>query len=274
MVVEMTVRDRRHSGPSNVIVASHERSGTHFLINTLALNFDFAPRHVDSDISSGADFYIRSRFQTFLECLRHAGSGRIIKEHHHLAFFDGLLDRLREDFAVFYIYRNPADVMCSHWHYVRNTERQGPVTATPGAFMRAAPCGGMLRYQMEQQATVLDRWRSHVDAWTTLGAEQAGAITVAYEELQSRFRSDRGPAGGAARPAVPAPGQAVCGARRGACRGRKGRQLSRSARRGRSRVHPAGHRADPAPAQAPPLHRGCRRGRMTACRRRRSGAAE
>lgn len=189
MVVEMTVRDRRHSGPSNVIVASHERSGTHFLINTLALNFDFAPRHVDSDISSGADFYIRSSFQTFLECLRHAGSGRIIKEHHHLAFFDGLLDRLRENFVVFYMYRNPADLMCSHWHYVRNTERQGPVTATPGAFMRAAPCGGMLRYQMEQQATVLDRWRSHVDAWTTLGAEQAGAIPVAYEELSLDFEA-------------------------------------------------------------------------------------
>jgi hypothetical protein len=172
------------------MVASHERSGTHFLINTLALNFGFVPKPIDSDIASGTDFYIRSHFQTFLDCLRHAGSGRILKEHHHLAFFDGLLDRLREKFIVFYIYRNPADVMCSHWRYVRSVERrEGPLTATPGAFMREAPCGGMLRYQMEQQATVLDRWRSHVDAWTTLGVEAAGAIPVVYEELNLDFEA-------------------------------------------------------------------------------------
>jgi hypothetical protein len=173
-----------------VIVASHERSGTHFLINTLALNFGFATKQIDSDIMSGADFYIRSHFQTFLECLRYVGSGRILKEHHHLAFFEGMLDRLREEFIVFYVYRNPADVMCSHWRYVRSVERrEGPLTATPGAFMRAAPWGGMLRYQMEQQATILDRWRSHVDAWTTLGVERAGVTTIGYEELNLDFEA-------------------------------------------------------------------------------------
>jgi hypothetical protein len=133
----MTAVTRPYSGRSNVIVASHERSGTHFLINTLALNFGFAAKHIDSDITSGADFYIRSHFQTYLECLRHAGSGRIIKEHHHLAFFEGMLDRLRENFVVFYVYRNPADVMCSLWRYVRDAERrEGPLTETAGAFMR------------------------------------------------------------------------------------------------------------------------------------------
>jgi hypothetical protein len=186
----MTAATRPHVGRSNVIVASHERSGTHFLINTLALNFGFAAKHVDSDIASGADFYIRSHFQTFLDCLRQVGSGRILKEHHHLVFFDGMLEHLREKFIVFYVYRNPADVMCSHWRYVRSVERrEGPITETPGAFMRAAPWGGMLRYQMEQQASVLDRWRSHVDAWTTLGVEAAGAIPVVYEELNLDFEA-------------------------------------------------------------------------------------
>jgi hypothetical protein len=174
--------------PMNVIVASHERSGTHFLINTLALNFGFSPKWIDSDITSGADFYLASHFRAYLTCLEHTSKGRIVKEHHHPGFLEPLFDTLREKFIVFYIYRNPADVMCSHWRYVRAAERrEGPVVESPAAFMRAAPSRGMLRYQMEQHATILDRWRAHVDAWTTLGVERAAAVAIGYEELNLDF---------------------------------------------------------------------------------------
>ena len=85
----------------NVIVASHERSGTHFLINTLALNFGFSQKWIDSDITSGADFYLASHFRTYLTCLEHTSKGRIVKEHHHPAFFEPLFDELREKFIDF-----------------------------------------------------------------------------------------------------------------------------------------------------------------------------
>jgi hypothetical protein len=173
---------------SNIIVASHERSGTHFLINTLALNFGFDARWIDSDIAAGADFYLPSHFRSFLECIRTAGRGRLIKEHHHFAFFDGLIEQLRRHFIVFYVYRNPADVMCSYWRYVHAAERrEGPLCATVADFMRAAPAGGMLRYQMQQHATVLDRWRSHVDAWTTPGVAEADVVPIRYEDLNLDF---------------------------------------------------------------------------------------
>jgi hypothetical protein len=172
----------------NVIVASHERSGTHFLMNTLALNFGFSPKWIDNDILSGADFYLASHLRVYLDCLERASSGRIVKEHHHLAFFEPLFDQLREKFIVFYIYRNPADVMCSFWRYVRLAERrEGPVVESPAAFMRAAPSRGMLRYQMDQHATILDRWCAHVEAWTTVGLERAGAVPVSYEEFNLDF---------------------------------------------------------------------------------------
>ncbi len=178
------------ANPANVIVASHERSGTHFLINTLALNFGFSPNLIQNDLNSGADFYIRRELQTYLACLRYASGGRIIKDHHHLAFFDGLFHQLRDNFTIFYIYRNPADVICSLWRYVLGVERrEGPRTETPADFMRAQPCGGMLRYQWAQQATILDRWQSHVDAWTTLGVEKAGIYLIGYEELSLDFEA-------------------------------------------------------------------------------------
>ena len=72
------------------------------------------------------------------------------------------------NFVVFYVYRNPADVMCSHWRYVRGAERrEGPVTATPGAFMRAAPCGGMLRYQMESYVRETQERYGYQHVWTS-----------------------------------------------------------------------------------------------------------
>jgi hypothetical protein len=189
----MTAMSRTPPGMAKVIVAGHERSGTHFLINTLVSNFGFAPKRIDSDISSGADFYIRDHFRVFLAAVGKVNGGRIIKEHHHLGFFDGLFDFVRENFIVFYMYRNPADVMCSYWRYVHAAERrEGPLTATPGAFMRAPPRGGMLRYQMEQHATVLDRWRSHVDAWTTVGVEKADVTPISYEDLNLDFEATVG----------------------------------------------------------------------------------
>jgi hypothetical protein len=78
--------------------------------------------------------------------------------------------------------------MCSYWRYVHlAARREGPRCATVGEFMRAAPTAGMLRYQMEQHATVLDRWRAHVDAWTTRGVAEAGVVPIRYEDLNLDF---------------------------------------------------------------------------------------
>jgi hypothetical protein len=174
----------------NVIVASHERSGTHFLINTLTLNFDFQPQLIHNDVNSGADFYSPRQLEMYIKSIRYAGGRRIIKDHHHLGFFDGLFDQLRDNFIIFYIYRNPADVICSFWRLVLNSERrEGPLTRAADAFMRAPPCGGMLRYQWTQHATILDRWRSHVDEWTTRGVDEAGACLIRYEDLNRDFEA-------------------------------------------------------------------------------------
>ena len=186
--MNMSIADSNRA--TNVIVASHERSGTHFLINTLTRNFGFVPRLINSDINTGADFYFLRELNIYLKCIRYAGGKRIIKEHHHLGFFDGLFDKLRENFIIFYIYRNPADVICSFWRFVLNSERrEGPRTRAPDAFMRAQPCGGMLRYQWMQHATILDRWRSHVDEWTTRGVDEAGAYLIRYEDLNLDFEA-------------------------------------------------------------------------------------
>lgn len=194
--------------PVNVIVASHERSGTHFMINTLVRNFGFDRRWIDSDITSGADFYISSHFRVFLDCMARANHGRVVKEHHDVAFLEPLFDVLRERFVVLYVYRNPADVMCSFWRYINSTERrEGPHAPTPGALMRMPPSAGMLRYQMQQHATILERWRAHVDAWTTRGVEQAGVVAIGYEELSLDF--DRTVARIAARLGVSPPATAI-----------------------------------------------------------------
>jgi hypothetical protein len=172
-----------------VMVAGHERSGNHFLMNTLASNFGLnARRFISNDIATGADFYLRDNFWSYLQGLRKTAQGRIIKEHHHLEFFDGLTGFLRENFIVFYVVRNPADTMCSFWRYVRMAaRREGPVTPTAGRFLRTPPSAGMLRYQMEQQPTILARWRAHVDSWTVAGAAEAGATVIRYEDLNGDF---------------------------------------------------------------------------------------
>jgi len=93
-------------------------------MNTLALNFGRdARRFISSDTSAGVDFYGCKSFRRFLKAIRLTAHGRIIKEHHQLAFFGGLIGYLRENFLVFYIVRNPADTMVSFCRYVREAQR-------------------------------------------------------------------------------------------------------------------------------------------------------
>lgn len=173
-----------------VMVVSHERSGTHLLMNSLGqsygydshyyCNFDHRPL--------GINFFRSGAILDTLQQLADQRLASVVKSHHEAAFLAKAIDRILERWIVFYVHRDPVDVMLSYWRFMHGwTWDEGPRTADPLAFARAAPAGQMMRYQVRQHPTILSRWASHVDGWLNLAANRPRIVVTRYADLVTDY---------------------------------------------------------------------------------------
>ena len=168
-----------------IIVFSHERSGTHFLINSIALNFGYASSQIDIDKAQGVNWADFATGKQWFERFRGIPVSNIFKSHHDARFFVPLMDLLTDEYQIFYIYRDGRDVMTSFWHYLNQlAPGWGPQTETVGQFLRARPFGGILQYQLQEVETMLDRWVVHADSWYNTRSK---VHFVCYDDLHNKF---------------------------------------------------------------------------------------
>ena len=89
-------------------VISHERSGTHFLMNTLALNFGYlAKPWWNFDFELGLNFHSFDNLYEYLKQVHDRPVINVLKSHHHMDFFQEFIDYVTSQFHIFYIYRDP-----------------------------------------------------------------------------------------------------------------------------------------------------------------------
>lgn len=171
-------------------VFSHERSGTHFLMNMLETEFGFSswpPIDIDPFVQ-GKNYFSRKRITDMIESSRDEKVERLRKSHHQAAFFKGNMRRLVLRADVFYICRDPRDVTHSYRHFIQDMPwHEGPEHETAGAFIRAAPEGGMTRYQYHAVPNILQRWRQHVEGWMAAASQYRGITPVRYELLRDDY---------------------------------------------------------------------------------------
>ena len=173
-----------------VIVVSHERSGTHFLMNSLALSLGYvADPRVDLDRKLGLDFHTPLALQHFFAQFRGTALLNLFKSHHQAGFFAPLLSKLRGEYVLCYVHRDPADTLSSMRGYLhRFRGDEGPRCPDLSSLLHAEPAGALMRYQKRQHPTMVHRWREHVIGWRAL-AEVAPdvVVPVAYEDLSEHF---------------------------------------------------------------------------------------
>jgi hypothetical protein len=174
-----------------VMVSSHERSGTHFLINTIAQNSEFRNdpylNYDATPLGSFHNFNDRTAVEQFFGRLKDSNCASLVKSHFAAPFFvdDGSQFLLKHLCKTIYILRDPVDVMLSYrrlidffaWH-------EGPRRRDVVEFLRSAPEGRMLRYQHGQIATIAERWKTHVSGWLDVAERNpAHVLVVNYHDL-------------------------------------------------------------------------------------------
>lgn len=175
-----------------ILVVSHERSGTHFLMNALSYAYGYtAQPWIDLDLHNPAfDFSGPAALTTSLKSVASDPLLRIVKSHHAAGLFGATLARVTDTFTILYAYRNPNFVMTSLWRHLNAIEwDEGPKRTDPLALARAAPSGRMTRYQAASFPTMLQRWSSHVEGWLSQSRGNAQIIPVRYEALDQDYEA-------------------------------------------------------------------------------------
>ncbi|GAB4165213.1 MAG: hypothetical protein Fur0032_01820 [Terrimicrobiaceae bacterium] len=176
-----------------VYVASHERSGTHFAINTIFRNTYTHPRltYVGDWLGPYDQPGTRTKhLDDFLQ--RWPGirtGGGLIKTHADAKLFA----RHFPEAPVVYVVRDPRDTLVSFFHYLNNDElyRTNPGIADQrcrsfSEFLRR-PASDYLRlgfFADPDFDNVVGRWASHVSGWI----QRPGVCLVAYDDLKADFR--------------------------------------------------------------------------------------
>jgi len=174
------------------MVNSHERSGTHFLMNTIADNFGYSSDPF-TDFDMPINPWIPRNITAMLKELiqnRPEAVNNIVKSHYEGKFFKPVMKELLTNIHMFYIYRsNPNELFKSlRKHFLNIPWSEGPKCKTSGALTLTEPYGGCMRYQFKQYPSMFFRWLNHKKSWMEdMKEHQRNIVYVKYEDLRDNF---------------------------------------------------------------------------------------
>jgi hypothetical protein len=174
-----------------VLVISHERSGTHFLMNSLAANFGYiASPFINLDWSLGVNYFSAVAFQDLFSKFQSYSIANLFKSHHSLDFYRDFLPDNTFGFKVIYIYRDIYEVAVSYHEHLKGLPwHEGPHQSSLSEFLRQVPAGAMTRYQYRQVHSMVDRWVQHVESALECQSlfNPSDFLMIDYRDLNTRF---------------------------------------------------------------------------------------
>jgi hypothetical protein len=178
------------AGRLPIMVVSHERSGTHFTMNSIAGCFDYVSNPwLDLDRHPfNINYYHAPSLKALLLKVAEVRPVNLLKSHHEFEFFKRFMPATEGKLHIVYVYRNPADTMASFWRFLHTWDWvEGPLEDTALGFATAAPMGQSMRYQFRQYPSMLERWANNVEHWVDAARRANNIHIVRYEDLAEHF---------------------------------------------------------------------------------------
>ena len=172
-----------------IIVFSHERAGTHFLMNSIAKNFGYIGRPwIDLDVENIPNPYCPHNIWNFLDQFSGKNVLNIFKSHYNADFVKPIMKQILSEFEIFYIQRMNSfalfDSLCRHFNAY--SWEIGPKSINGMHLRSLQPSGACMRYQIAQYSTMDARRKCHISSWKEV--KEAYKINwIIYENLDLNF---------------------------------------------------------------------------------------
>jgi hypothetical protein len=184
-----------------IIVITHERSGTHLLINMINIENKGAFYSVGVLDHKEKNILYNYRYHVEKDIL--LGNYReniVFKSHHQIQFYENILDFLFENYYVIYLKREVKDVLISYYKFLNDIGNKVPFPNFPDfkdwIFMNPNHIGReILGYKdfpdphiIIEPKDYLDRWLLHIKGWKKYDKK---FLTITYEDILTDYQQTK-----------------------------------------------------------------------------------
>lgn len=181
-------------------VASFQRSGTHFLINTLASNFEniedgwvdvvHSPKNCWVSGLNRRNLREKIREQLLERYFPHP-TRKCLKTHYQAYFFERHMAEILEKYNILYMTRDPRDVLVACFHYYNRTRFERFIQEPNfSSFIRKSLWDvrsetSPLSYSYVKPCNIVDKLNKHILSW--LSHKDRGVTFVRFSELKNQL---------------------------------------------------------------------------------------
>ena len=180
-----------------VVVCSHERSGTHFFMNSVSLNtnylnnpiFDFDKFSRNTNFNVFDENKLKKLFEYILGFKNNGKKlyfKNLIKTH-----FDALALKPvfnLKNIQFFYIIRNPIETLSSYWKFNQKyLFDKNVIDSNFRKFLSSKPSGRSMLTHLRPAKNYYYRWEQHTESWLNASMKYKNIYIVKYENLDENY---------------------------------------------------------------------------------------
>ena len=175
-----------------LLVTSHERSGTHFLMNSIDSAFKYysSKKFINFDyqrLGSFLNFHSNKSLEDFFSNLHKNKNASIFKSHFNASIFENLDQKIVEKIKFIYVYRNLIETMKSFWIFINNVKwNEGPKIKIFSKFCFEKPRGQLVRYDNFIGNNLIERYFYNLKSWINF-SKKYEILFINYKDLSENY---------------------------------------------------------------------------------------